>query len=70
MFKYLFGYTEVVDSEIQPSYRDVRQRHLVMTQIRSSKIKLKKTFVIDTYKPIGYHTATQYRKVGVKKIIS
>ena len=38
MFGYFFGYNEVVDNEIQPSYRTTRQRHLVMKQIRESKV--------------------------------
>ena len=64
MFGYFFGYTEVVDNEIQPSYRTTRQRHLVMKQIRESRVKLKKTFIIS---PVGYDHMCQYRDIGIKK---
>ena len=65
MFGYFFGYqTDVVDNEVQPSYRTTRQRHLVMKQIRESRVKLKKTFIIS---PVGYDHMCQYREVGTKK---
>ena len=72
MFGYFFGYNEVVDNEvvdneIQPSYRTTRQRHLVMKQIRESKVKLKKTFIVHEYEAIGYASRCQYRQVGIKK---
>ena len=68
MFGYFFGYqTDVVDNEVQPSYRTTRQRHLVMKQIRESRVKLKKTFIVHEYEAIGYASRCQYRQVGIKK---
>ena len=67
MFSYLFGNPEEVTNEVQPSYKDLRQRHLVMKQIRESKVKLKKTFIVNEYEAIGYASRCQYRKVGIKK---
>ena len=64
MFSYLFGNHEEVNNEVQPSYKDLRQRHLVMKQIRESRVKLKKTFIIS---PVGYDHMCQYREVGTKK---
>jgi len=64
MFGYFFGFAEVIENEIQPSYKDLRQRHLVMKQIRESRVKLKKTFIIS---PVGYDHMCQYRDIGTKK---
>ena len=67
MFGYFFGFAEVIENEIQPSYKDLRQRHLVMKQIRESNVKLKKTFIVHEYEAIGYASRCQYRQVGIKK---
>lgn len=72
MFSYLFGYSEPeleqdLEPIIQPSYKELKQRDLVMRQIRYSKLKLNKTYNIDQkYTPIGYNS--YYRVVGLRKV--
>ena len=69
MLSYFFGYPETEEEpeeSNQPSYRTIKQRHLLMQQIRCSKLKLKKVFRIEPiYHPIGYNS---YRfSPGIKK---
>lgn len=45
-------YTE--DVEIQPSYKHMRHRSELMRQIRKSKLKLRKTFIVHQYDNTTY----------------
>ena len=68
MFSYFFGspVEEEEEMSLEPSYKLIKQRHMVMQQIKMSKLKLRKTFIVqEEYIPIGYNS---YRfMVGVKK---
>lgn len=53
MFTYFFPIQTPPDN-IQPSYKSIRMRHELMRQIRRSRLRLRKTFIVDQYSQTTY----------------